>query len=111
MEPSPTAQPHGAGALLASTAPAPCKAGPWGAVPWQPGAPARFGDVTAALDLCGCAAASQALTQQQAAPSPTLRPGGKSVAWPLRRGKFAEEDATAVILWLLPMAEPSRSQA
>lgn len=72
--------------------PAPRKVGPWGAMPWQSGAPARFGDVTAALDLRGCAAASQALTQQQAAPSPTLGPGGKkSVAWPLRRGKFAEK--------------------
>lgn len=61
---------HSPTALHTSTAPAPCKPGLGVLCSQQPGSPARFGDVTAALDLCGCAAVSQAQTQQRAAPSP-----------------------------------------
>lgn len=72
-EPSPTAQPRDARALLASTAPAKRVLGVL--CSQQPGTPARFGDVTAGLDLHGCAAAGRALTQQQTAPSRTLGVG------------------------------------
>lgn len=81
-----------------SAAPAPCSE--------QPGAPARFGDLSAALNLHSRAAAGRALTQQQAAPSPTLG-GRESVAWPLWSGKSAEQDAVAAITGI--MRYPRRS--